>query len=64
MQSPSVQELRHSHTPESNPSPIVKVSQLNPPVDVGRGTGWFLKYEEDEPAGYVFYSEVFREGSD
>ena len=64
MQSPSIQELLHSHTPKSNPSPIVNVSQLNPAIDGRRENGWFLKQQEDEPAGYVFDSEVFREGAD
>ena len=64
MQSPSLQEALHSHTPESKSSPSVKVSQMNPPLDGWKETGWFRKHEEDEPAGYVFDSEIIREGSD
>jgi hypothetical protein len=64
MQSPIIQESLHSHTPESNSSPGVKVSPLTPAIDGWRETRWFLKHEEDELAGYVFDSEVLREGSD
>jgi len=64
MPSPSVQELLHSHTPESNPTPIVNVSHLNPAIHGRRENGCFLKHEENEPPGYVFDCEVFREGSD
>jgi hypothetical protein len=62
MQSPSMQESTHSHTPEGNP--IVKVSQLNRGVDGWRETCWFLKPEKDDLASYLFDSEVLREGSD
>jgi hypothetical protein len=59
-----MQETLHSYTPEANFSPIVTVSQLNGPVDGWKETGWFLKRKEDELAGHIFDSEVFREGSD
>jgi hypothetical protein len=42
----------------------VKVSQQNRSIDGWRETGWFLKDEEDEVTGYVFDSELLREGSD
>jgi hypothetical protein len=64
MQSPNMQESPHAHTPESNFNPIEKVSQLNRAVDGWRETRWFLKPEKDEFAGYLFDSEVLREGSD
>lgn len=64
MASPSMQESLHSHPPESYVSPIVKVNQLNPNVDGWRDTGWFIKNEEDELAGYIFDSGPLREGSD
>ena len=64
MQYTGMQELLHSHPPKSNLSPIVKVNQLNQSVDDRRKIGWFLKNEEDELAGYVFDSDLLREGSD
>jgi hypothetical protein len=64
MQSPSMQESPHSHAPESSFNSIVKVSQANRAVDGWRETCWFLKPEKDELAGYLFDSEVLREGSD
>jgi len=64
MQSPSMQESVHSYTPENNLNPMVKVSQQNRPDDSWIGACRFLKHGEDEPAGYLFDSEPFREGSD
>jgi len=64
MQSPSIQELLHPHTPESNPSHNVKVSQLNPSIDSRRESCWVTKHEGYEPPAYIFDSEVLREGSD
>jgi hypothetical protein len=64
MQSHIMQELLHSHPPESNLSPGVKVNQLNSAVDDWRETRWYLNNEEDKLAGYVFDSELLREGSD
>jgi len=64
MQSPSIEEPLYSHTPESNFSPSMKASQLNPAIDGSKEACWCLKHEEAEPSGYVFDSEVEREGSD
>jgi len=64
MQSPSIQESLHSQTPEAIFNPVVKVTQPNRGIEGWRETCWFLKHEEDELAGYLFDSEVFREGSD
>jgi hypothetical protein len=64
MQSPSIHESVHSHTPEAIFNPGVKVAQPDRGIEGWRETCWFLKHEEDELAGYVFASEVFREGSD
>jgi hypothetical protein len=64
MQSPSIEKPPQSHTPDKDFSSIVKVSQENRAIDGWRETGWFLKDEEDEITGYVFDSELLREGSD
>ena len=64
MQSPDMQQLLHSHPPESNLSPIMKVIQPNSALDDWRETRWFLNNEEDRLAGYVFDSQLLREGSD
>jgi hypothetical protein len=64
MQSPSVQESLHSHTPEALSNPVMKVTQPNRGNDGWRETCRFSQHEEDEPACYLFNSEVFHEGSD
>jgi hypothetical protein len=66
MESPSIQESLHSHTPEAISNPVVRAiySPPNHGVEGWRETCWFLKHEEDELAGYLFDSEVLREGSD
>jgi hypothetical protein len=64
MHSPSMQESLHSHTPEPSSNPVSKVIQTDRGVEGWRETCWFLKREEDELAGYLFDSEVLREGSD
>jgi hypothetical protein len=64
MQSPSTQESVHSHTPENNPNAIMITSQQNQAVDGWRENRCPLKHEQPEPAGYVFDSELLREGSD
>ena len=64
MQSPSMQEPLHSHTPESNFNPVVKVSQLDLTFNSSSEICCFLRHEEDELAGYVFDSDLLREGSD
>jgi hypothetical protein len=64
MQSPSTQESVHSHTPESNPYPIMRTSQQNQAVYGWRENLRPLKHEQPELVGYVFDSELLREGSD
>ena len=64
MQSPSMQESLHSHTPESKFTPSLKVSQLDPPSDGWKERCWIEKHEENETSGYALDSELFREGSD
>lgn len=64
MQSPSIHESPHSHTSEAIFNPVVKVTRPDRGIEGWRETCRFLKHEEEEPAGYVFDSEVFREGSD
>ena len=64
MKSPSMQESLLSPTPECNVSPKLKVSRQNCAVDGWRETGWLLKHEQDQLAGYLFDPEPLREGSD
>jgi hypothetical protein len=62
MQSPSMPESLHSHTPENDP--VVRVSQQYRTDDSWIGACRFSKHGEDEPAGNFFDCEPFREGSD
>ena len=64
MQSPSMQEFLYSHTPENNLNPTAEISHLDRTRDDWREPGWFLKHEKDELAGYLFDSDLLREGSD
>ena len=64
MQSPSIQESLHSRIPEGNLNSVVKVSQPNRAVEGWRETCWFLRRDKDDLEGYVFDSELMREGSD
>jgi hypothetical protein len=59
MKSP-VQESLHSHTPENNPNPIERICQRVRIVEDSRSS----KRESEEFEGYVFDSELLREGSD
>ena len=60
-----VQESLHPHTPETSYHPVLSATQSNRGLDSWRETSWFVKHEQDEFAGYLFYddSEV-REGAD
>lgn len=64
MPSPSMQESLCSGTPERTLNSVMKVSQLNRTVDGSREPCSSFKHEEDEFAGYIFDSELQREGSD
>jgi len=60
MQSPTMQEQPHRQTQGSPLNPPAH-DGLNPGID----TGWFLKHEEDQLAGYLFTQDYeVREGSD
>ena len=64
MKSPSMEESLHSHTLESDFNPIVRINQQNRVVGGRKEDCWSLKRENEELAGYVFDSELLREGSD
>ena len=64
MKSPSMEESLHSHTLESDFNPIVRINQQNRAVGGRKEDCWSLKHENEELAGYVFDSELLREGSD
>ena len=64
MKSPSLQESLHSHTLESDLNPIVRINPKNRFVEGRKEDCWSSKRENEEPAGYVFDSELLREGSD
>lgn len=64
MESPSMQESLHSHTQERDLNPIVKINQEYRIIEIWKEDCSFLKRKKDEPAGYVFDSELLREGSD
>jgi hypothetical protein len=64
MQSTTIQESVPSHTPEAIFNPNGKVTQSNRGIEGDRETCWFFKHDKDEPAGYPFNSDTFREGSD
>ena len=60
-----VQESLHPHTPETSYHPVFNATQINRGLDGLRETCWFVKREEDELAGYLFYDDSdLREGSD
>ncbi len=60
-----VQESLHPHTPENAYQPVFNAPQINRGLDAWRETCWFVKREEDELAGYLFYDDPeAREGSD
>jgi len=63
MQAPTVQESLQTHTPEATVSSVVNLTHPNSEIEGWRDT-WFLKHEDNEVAGCLFDSEVFREGSD
>jgi hypothetical protein len=60
-----VQESLHPHTPEASYHPVLNATPSNRGLDSWRETSWFVKHEQDEFAGYLFYddSEV-RDGAD
>ena len=63
MQSLTAQEPINRHTQGTVSNPRLHAG-LNDGVD-WRETGWFLKHEEDELAGYLFAQDYeLREGSD
>ena len=64
MKSPSMLASLHSHTLESDLNPVVRINQQNRVVEGRKEDCWPLKRENDELAGYVFDSELLREGSD
>ena len=64
MKSLSTQESLHSQTLESDLNPIVRISQQYRGVEDRKEDCWSSKRENNELAGYVFDSQLLREGSD
>ena len=64
MKSPGMLASLHSHSLESDLNPIVRINPQNRFVEGRKEDRWSSKRENEEPAGYVFDSELLREGSD
>jgi len=65
MSSLLVHEALHPHTPENAYHPVMNATPSNRGLDSWRETSWFVKHDEDEFAGYLFYDDSdAREGSD